>query len=613
MSRSLSVSGEVLMSGIVGIFHRDGTPLVGHQLRSMTEFLAYRGPDARDTWLDGEVGFGHTLLNTSQESGSQRQPNGMESLWITADVRLDSKADLVKKLQVLGRRIHGTTSDAELILHAYACWGSRCVEHLLGDFSFAVWDSVTKTLFCARDHFGVKPFYYAEASKAFIFSNTLDCLRRFAGVSSQLNEEAIGDFLLFGWNYNECTTSFRNIQRLPAAHSLLVSRESLQTKRYWYPPTRERISYPRREDYVDKFMEIFQAAVVDRLPTDRAGILLSGGLDSGAVAAVASAYSKNRGGSPSLRSYTVGYDSLIPDREGLYARQSAEYLGIPNEYIPLDNIELFERWDDAEYRCPEPSADPFYAKKLELYRRIASHSRVALCGEGADNLMYFQMWPHIKDLRQHREWRRLVFETAWFLWVRPLPWLGVARRIQRLFEKPGEGSRVPPWVAPDFARRIGLEDRLKQRDHFLVGVDRHLARPKAHASMLGPQWTGFFESDDASVTHYPVEVRYPFMDLRIVSYLLAIPVFPWSYKKKLLRDSMFKRLPEHVRLRRKTPLAVDPIATKIRQRGRTWMNSAPLSPQALEFLNPRKLAHFQSRIGPEEVRAYCLDRWLRGI
>jgi asparagine synthase (glutamine-hydrolysing) len=613
MPRSQFVRGEVSVSGIVGIFHRDETPVDRGQLRSMTDFLAYRGPDGQDMLVDSQIGFGHTLLKTSPKPDSQKQPIHMESLWITADVRLDSKGELIRKLHAIGQRIQRHTCDASLILHAYATWGPDCVEHLRGDFSFAVWDSVTKTLFCARDHFGIKPFYYAEPGKAFIFSNTLNCLRQHAGVSSQLNEEAIGDFLLFGSNYNEGTTSFRDIQRLPAAHWLMVSRESLQTRRYWYPPTHERIRYTQSEEYVDNFMELFQAAVVDRLPPDRAGIFLSGGLDSGAVAAVASAYSKSRGGFPSLKSYTVGYDSLIPDKEGFYARQSAEHLGIPNEYLPLDNIELFEKWDDAEYSYPEPSGDPFYARKIELYRRIALHCRVVLSGEGADNLMYFQMWPYLKDVRQHREWSRLVFETAWFLWIRPLPWLGLARRIQWLFGRPGEGSRIPPWIAPEFAKRIRLEERRKERNDFLVGGDRHVARPQAHASMLSPQWTGVFESDDPGVTPYPVEVRYPFLDLRIVRYLLAIPVFPWAYKKRLVRDSMFKKLPEKLRLRAKTPLSADPVRTKIRHRGMDSITNVPLSPQAAEFVNPTRLANSYGRMGGEEIRAYCLDKWLRGI
>lgn len=131
--------------------------------------------------------------------------------------------------------------------------------------------------------------------------------------------------------------------------------------------------------------------------------------------------------------------------------------------------------------------------------------------------------------------------------------------------------------------------------------------------MLGPQWTGFFESDDPGVTHYPVEVRYPFLDLRIVNYLFAIPVFPWAYKKKLLRDSMFKKLPEMVRLRRKTPILVDPITTKIEQSGNKCINSGPPSAHAAEFLDLRRLANSYRNIGPEEIRAYCLEKWLRGI
>jgi asparagine synthase (glutamine-hydrolysing) len=616
MPQSQFAKGVVFVSGIVGIFHRDGTPVALDCLRSMTDFLAYRGPDGLGLWADREIGLGHTLLNTSLntsgEPACQNEPIRMKSLWITADVHLDSKAELIRKLQSTGPRIEGNTCDASLILHAYGAWGPECVEHLRGDFSFAIWDSTAKTLFCARDHFGIKPFYYAEAGKAFIFSNTLNCLRQHSGVGSHLNQEAVGDFLLFGSNYNESTTTFKDIQRLPPAHSLLVSRDSMQARRYWYPPTQERIRYTRNEDYVHNFMDLLQSAVADRLPTDRTGIFLSGGLDSGAVAAVARAYSRRRGGLPALRSYTVGYDSLIPDQEGFYARQSAEHLGIPNEYLPLDNIEFFEKWDVAEYRYPEPSGDPFYARKIELYRRIALHCRVVLSGEGADNLMYFQMWPYMKELRQHREWSRLAFETAWFLWVRPLPWLGVARRVQRLFGKQDEGSRIPSWINPDFAKRTRLAERCQERSDYLGGGDRHLARPKAHASMLSRQWTGFFESDDPGVTRFPLEIRYPFLDLRIVGYLLAIPVFPWIYKKRLVRDAMLNKLPERLRQRPKTPLSVDPVKTKVRERGKSVTN-LKLSPHAAEFVNPARLANSYGRMGDGEIRAYCLDKWLRGI
>jgi asparagine synthase (glutamine-hydrolysing) len=575
----------------------------------MTDFLAYRGPDGQDIWIGSQVGFGHALLNTSEGLPAQKQPVHMESLWITADVRLDSKADLVRKLQTLGRRIEGQSSDAGLILHAYAAWGPGCVDHLLGDFSFAVWDSVAKTLFCARDHFGIKPFYYAEAGKVLIFSNTLNCLRTHTDITNEINEEAIGDFLLFGWNYNESSTSFRDIQRLPPAHWLLVSPEGLRVKRYWYPPTQDRIRYTRSEDYIDDFMELFQAAVVDRLPPDRAGILLGGGLDSGTVAAVAAAFSKSRRGSPSLRSYTAGYDRLIPDNDHWFALQTADYVGIPNEYLPLDNVRLLEKQECAGYNHPEPGTGLFFTTKIELYRRIAVHSRVALSGEGSDNLMHFQMWPYIKELSGHGEWTRLLFETAWFLWLRPFPWLGVARKAQSIFGKVSGDAEIPRWIAPEFAKRTRLKERWAQNHKLVFPSEGHAVRPKAHASMLIPQWAGLFESDDPGVTRYPVEVRYPFLDLRIVRYLLAIPVFPWAYKKYLLRKSMYKKLPETVRLRPKTPVLRDPIQAKIREMGVTRINEGPLSPQAAEFISPG----FENLTGTDEIRAYSLRKWLEGI
>ncbi len=598
----------------MGIFHRDGAPLEGERLRNMTDSLAYRGPDGSGIWLGSNIGLGHTLLTTARKSRSELHPVQLESMWITADVRLDSKTELLKELEAAGRRFNEPPSDSELLLHAYAEWGPECVEHLRGDFGFGIWDSKAKTLFCARDHFGIKPFYYAALGGVFLFSNTINCLRRHPAVTSKLNEATIGDFLLFGSNYDNTTTTFQDIQRLPPAHTMLVSRDSLHMKRYWRPPTQERIRYSRSADYVDNFNELLRAAVIDRLPVDSAGIFLSGGLDSGAVAAVASAFCRSHGGLPDLRSYTLGYDYLIRDGEGFYATKLADYLGIPNNYLALDDIELFEKWDDLEYRFPEPVENPLSAGLFEQFRRVAVHSRVALSGEGADNLMYFQMWPYIKDLRRNQEWSRLAGETAWFLWIRPLPWLGITRRVQSIFRRMGGFSGFPSWLDRDFVKRAGLEARWKECTGFAIPLaEQHPSRTKAHASMLFPQWTSFFESEDPGITHYPVEVRYPFLDLRLVHYLLAIPAFPWMYKKRLLRESMIGRLPEELRLRAKTPLPLDPVATKIKLRGKEWMVNQQLSERIREFVEPTKLGVFYDTIEVERFRAYCLGMWLKAV
>jgi asparagine synthase (glutamine-hydrolysing) len=579
----------------------------------MTDFLAYRGPDARDVWSEDPIGLGHAMLRTLGEPLNEHQPTQLESLWITADVHLDSRSDLIKKLTNVGQEVDGPLSDAELILRAYATWGPQCVDHLRGDFSFGIWDTGARTLFCARDHFGIKPFYYARIGNLFIFSNTLDCVRQHPAVTKELNESAVGDFLLFGLNYNNATTTFRDIQRLPPAHTLVVSSDKLEIRRYWYPPTQQRIRYNRNEDYLERFTELLNAAIADRLPANRVGICLSGGLDSGSMATIAQEFSRNHGGVPEVISYTVGYDSLIPDEEPACARELADHLGIANRYLALDKIQFFEKWGDPKYHLSEPIEDPMSAGFFEYFQMVSSECRVALNGEGADNLMHFQMWPYIKELRRNQQWSRLATETAWFLWVRPFPWLGIRSRIQSFAEKVKGQNGLPAWIAPEFIKREGLEERWNECTGPGFPCERHLSRTWAHASMLLPHWTSFFESQDPGATRCTVEVRYPFLDLRMVDYLLAIPAFPWTYKKKLLREAMINKMPERLRLRPKTPLSADPTAIKVRDCGLQWIKRKPLSERVCDFVVPSMLDGFHVTIDVEEFRPYCLDLWLKSV
>src|SRR6266478_5893504 len=338
------------LSGIVGIYHRNGAPLEQSLLQSLVDFLSYRGPDSRECWMDGSIGLGHAMLRTTRESLGERQP-----------ASLDGRAEFIAELQRSGRVVPLSAPDSELILHAYATWGTPCVEHLRGDFSFAIWDARNKQLFCARDHFGIKSFYYVQRENLFLFSNTLNCLRMHPEVSDELNEAAIGDFLLFGLNYDNATTSFRDIQRLPPAHSLSISPEGLKIRRYWAPPTDGRIRYSKPEEYVENFQSLLKAAVADRLRTDRVGILFIGGLDSSSVAAVAKEMSGKSSPASELRGYTYIYESLIPDREGDYAREVGEFLRVPIKFLAMDQLQLFAGWDDPERNAPEPLDDPLFA------------------------------------------------------------------------------------------------------------------------------------------------------------------------------------------------------------------------------------------------------------
>jgi len=603
------------VSGIVGIVERAGAPVDRPLLQSLTRSLSFRGPEAREVWVEGQVGFGHTLLRTTSESAGERQPLSLDGRFtITADARIDCRADLLSALEIAGRHVRKAAPDAELILDAYAVWGEECVDRLRGDFAFAIWDSRWKTLFCARDPFGVKPFYYAEIGESFLFSNTLDCLRLHPKISEELNEAAIGDFLLFGMNCDLTTSTYRDIRRLAPAHCLTVSALKARVRRFWTAPTNGRIRYRHAHEYIEHFQELMREAVADRQRTPRAGIMLSGGLDSSSIAATAHELSIGGGGTDDLRAYTVTYDSLIPDRDGEYARQVAEFLRIPIRFLPLDGLELFERWDQGELRWPEPVDDPFFASLFDQSRMIAAECRVVLEGEGMDNLMIFQILPYLRNLVRNGEWGHALGQTVRFLGARPTIWPSVRNRFRALAGRRPGWPDFPRWIEPDFAKRMNLKDRWA-RIGFSGFTPAHPIVPAAHASLMGPQWAHSHELQDPGVTRCPLEVRHPFLDLRIVDYVLALPPFPWTFRKSLLRAAVAGRVPESVRTRPKTLLAGDPLVEKLKRPDAAWVSRARWNEQIGRFVNPSALPALNGQSNTEEtlsaIRPLCLNFWLQ--
>jgi asparagine synthetase B (glutamine-hydrolysing) len=461
------------LSGIVGMFRQDGAPVDRQLLQALTDFMSYRGPDASEIWDKGEVGLGHTLLKTTRQSCGERQPASLDDrLWMTADARLDERAALLLQLRDSSCDIGESAPDSELVLRSYATWGANCVGHLRGDFAFAIWDARAKVLFCARDHFGIKPFYYAQPKNLSLFSNTLNCLRAHPDVSGELNDSAIADFLLFGLNLDETTTTFRDVQRLPPAHSMT-----------------------------------------------------------------------------------------------------------------MDHLRPFVWPEDPDCRLPEPPDNPFFAAPFQHFHAIAQDCRVVLSGEGNDNLMYFQMWPYVQELWRNRQWSRLGGEGLRFLWIRPVPWQGIRVRLAGLLRKASGSDPFPPWIAPDFARRMNLDDRWRESGELRLPAAPHAVRPKAHASLALPHWTSMFENENAGVTRRPVEVRYPFLDLRLVDYLLAIPPFPWVFHKRLLREAMAGKLPESILTRPKTPFRADPLLAHFQRYDVNWINQTPLSGELERYIN----------------------------
>jgi asparagine synthase (glutamine-hydrolysing) len=606
------------MSGFAGILNLNGATVDRSLLERMTRWLAFRGPDGEGIWSDGAIGLGQALLRTTYEAAQEKPLAEFAGrLWIAADARIDARTELIEKLKAKRSGACGVslaTPDAELILHAYDAWGDACVEHLLGDFSFAIWDAPRNRLFCARDHMGVKPFYYAHLNSCIIFSNTLDCIRQHPAVSDRLNDLAIADFLLFDMNQDPATTSFADIQRLPPAHVLKCEQGKLSVRRYWELSVTTPIHYSRDQEYVEHFRELLDTAVADRLRAESAGVLMSGGLDSPTVAASAQRAFARNGGVAGLHAYTEVFDSFIPHEERHYATLVADALKIPIEYRSDDHWKIFERADQPTYRTPEPMHAAFPNTTVDHLRQVAVRGRVALTGYGGDPVLCGRISVHFRQWIEKKKFGRALADAARFLMVEGrLSRLYLRTRWRILFAAEKQKPTFPPWLNDGLEKRLHLRDRWDALNRPAGAASA--VRPEAQESMINSMWPNLFEMHDAGITRVAVEVRHPFFDLRLMNFLLAIPRLPWCSDKELLREAARGVLPDAVRLRRKSPLAATPLNVTLQRPDSAWVDQFEPGPELEPYVVRNRIPAVHGESDPwaawTHLRPMSLDFWLR--
>jgi asparagine synthase (glutamine-hydrolysing) len=281
------------MSGFLGIARQDGKPIADQLLQGICDRLRVRGPDGSNVWKQNDIAGCFAFMRTGPAPQAQQQPvSRLDRFWLWGDLRLDGRDELQQALSRIN--CSAETTSEELLLHGWAAWGPACLERIIGDFSFALWDAAEKTWWCARDFVGARPFFYAHVAGVFCFSNTLPLLRRVPEVSGQLDEVFLGDFLTHGWNVDLERTVYRDIRRLPPGHLLKLSKESLTVQRFRKLPIDEPLQLNRPEEYLEAFRSLLKVAVADRLPRDAVSLHLSGGLDSAAICAVASEIAATR-------------------------------------------------------------------------------------------------------------------------------------------------------------------------------------------------------------------------------------------------------------------------------------------------------------------------------
>lgn len=584
------------MCGIAGYLALEaGRTVPSAWIRPMCDALRPRGPDGEGYHMAPGVVLGHRRLSVIDIAGGaqpMKSADGTKVLVCNGEVY--NYVELRDELRTKGR-VFRTQSDTEVVLAAYEAWGPPCVERFNGMFAFALWDGAERRLFCARDRFGKKPFFYAVVDGIFVFASEMKALLRVPGLDRGIDHEALAKYLALDF-VPAPRTLFRHISKLPGGFRLTVAAGRVEVQRYWDLPAKK-AAQPAGTDVPSAIAETLAVASRRRLVSDvPLGLLLSGGLDSSSISAVLQG------------ARSGGLDTFCLDfaersySEGTFARRVAEVTGARHHEERLDAKKLQDLVPIVSALFDDPVSDPSFLPTYVLCQFSRERVTVALGGDGGDELLagYPTYLAHRLSgpyLAMPRWLRDGLVEPV----VRRLPssgrYLGLDVRAQRFVE----GVKYPPPIrsyiwngsfSPPRLRAImaepppgGLSTEAVYAevfDHFDRCPSEDFMDRQLYLDMkLYLQEKVLVKVDRCSMAH-SLEVRAPFLDVEFAQMVWRIPaklkcgIFR---TKPLLRDAMKGRLPREILRRPKKGFAV-PLAMWFRGGLRPWLKET-LSPDRL--------------------------------
>lgn len=345
-------------------------------LNRMMKVMEHRGPDGGDTYYaDGAMLGFRRLSIIDLDSGMQPMQNEDGSMTLVFNGEIYNYQILKKMLEQKGHQF-GNASDSEVLLHGFEEYQKGMLEKLRGMFSFAIWDEKRRSLFAARDFFGIKPFYYALIGDAFVFASEIKSILEFPGYEKQVNEEALEQYLSFRYSVLP-ETFFKGIYRLLPGHYLVYENQELKITRY-FDPSLEPDRRGKLADRMRDVEEMMQRSVTRHLVSDvEVASFLSSGVDSSLIAAM----------SGCKKTFTVGFAHEGEKyNEITYAKDLADTLQIENMQKYITQEEYTEAIPKVMYYLDEPSGDASAIALYFLSQEAAKHVKVVLSGEGADEI-----------------------------------------------------------------------------------------------------------------------------------------------------------------------------------------------------------------------------------
>ena len=531
-------------------------------LKAMCDVMAHRGPDGEGQYLDDGIALGHRRLSlidleggnqpmvratgehearvTSPALGGGTSVAGAEAAAAKGDFaivfngEIYNYQDLRADLEAEGWAFQ-THSDTEVLLTGYLAWGEAVLDRLRGMFAFAIWNRATREAFCARDFFGIKPFYYTLADgprgPQFVFASEIKCILEHPAYERALNEEALEQYLCFQFSALP-ETFFKGIFKLEPAHCLTVRADGTMTTRRYWRPTYDFDEDRNREDTVEAIEAAMRESVRYHNVADvEVGSFLSSGIDSSYMAACLAKEN------PDIKTFTVGFAEYEGERDEIsWARELADELHIENDSKHISEEEYWASLPRVQWHMDEPSADPSAVALYFVDQEAAKKVKAVLSGEGADEFFGGYRIYQTPFANQKLAWApkgllRGASKAARALGVRganylerasetPEDWYytnanGVAfspeeRERLRAGKRADGAARVPTpqaLIAPAYAEVAGLDDttRMQYVDLFFWLVGDILLK-----------------TDKMSMAH-SLESRVPFLDKRVFEVSATIP------------------------------------------------------------------------------------------
>jgi asparagine synthase (glutamine-hydrolysing) len=562
----------------------------------MCERMTHRGPDSEGMMITTGAGLGmRRLAIIDLQTGEQPAWSEDHQVAVILNGEIYNYRKLRERLEKRGHHFR-SASDTEVLPHLYEEYGLEMVSHLNGMFAFALWDTRRRRLLIARDRFGEKPLYWGVFDNTFLFASEPKVLLAHPNVRPSLNLDALRQYLSF--DYIPAPLSiYQGIQKLPAAHRLVVENGRVEVQPYWRLSYKTKEPVPSVDEAAEQLRELLQDSVRMRLVSDvPLGVLLSGGVDSSTVAALAV-----RASSETVKTFSISFAESSYD-ESHYARAVAKFLGTDHheERLSVDLaanlVGEIGSWMD------EPFSDPSLVPTYLLSRFTRKHVTVALGGDGGDELfagypMYLGHRFAPLYERVPRFLRRNLIEPL----VRRLPVrtdnISFDYKARRFVMGSDYDSvaRHHVWFGsftPEEQGSLLTEDVLKRSDGDIYSQARHLAEAECDADnivecMQSLDTRLYLAEDiltkvDRASMAVSLEVRAPFLDPRVAEFAASLPV---NYKlrgrksKYILKQAAAPLLPPFVTKRGKKGFGV-PVAE--------WLKGK-LRPLARDLLSPERL------------------------